>query len=136
LLTLYSVDVFGQNTITNKKIETNQISGKWKLIEYTFHKKPSKPKTLSSCDSAMIWNFYVETKTKKNVLKCMDAGNLCKDYFFESDWVLNGSNLMIRRTKIMGFGGISASGTFNIRVLTETKMILEFQKNTYHFQKI
>jgi len=35
----------------------------------------------------------------------------------------------------MGFGGISASGTFLIKEITDKKMVLDFQKNLYIFSK-
>lgn len=135
ILSLFSVNINGQSSTSKKKIEINQIIGKWNLVEYNFRVKPTKPKNLTSCDSILVWNFYIDSKTKKNMLSCLDSSNSCKDYNFESDWVLNGNNLMIRRTKIMGFGGISASGTFLIKEISNTKMVLEFQKNTYVFIK-
>lgn len=135
LVMLSSIGTFGQNPSNQKKFDVNQIIGDWQLVTYTYGVKPAKPKSLTSCDSSMIWNFYIDSKTKKNLLNCKDPSNSCKDFAFESDWVLSGSNLIIRRTKIMGFGGISASGTFKIKQLTTDKMILEFQKNNYVFVK-
>jgi len=70
------------------------------------------------------------------MLSCLDSCNSCKDYNSESDWVLNGNNLMIRLTKIMGFGGISACGTFLIKEISITKMVLEFQKKIHMFSLI
>jgi len=67
-------------------------------------------------------------------LKCTNT-NECKDYVFESEWILGVNNLSIKRTKIMGFGGISASGTFLIKEITDKKMVLDFQKNLYIFSK-
>jgi len=65
ILSLFSVNVNGQSSTSKKKIEINQIIGKWNLVEYNFLVKPTKPKNLTTCDSIMVWNFYVDAKTKK-----------------------------------------------------------------------
>ncbi|MEY3983845.1 MAG: hypothetical protein RL160_1404 [Bacteroidota bacterium] len=131
-----SVGAFAQTaTSSKKKVEINQILGDWKLVDYKYFTKPAKPKRLTACDSGMIWSFYIDDKTKKNLLDCKDTSDSCKDYPFQSDWVLSGSNLIIRRTKIMGFGGVSASGTFIIKNISQNSMVLEFQKNSYVFSR-
>jgi hypothetical protein len=93
-----------------------------------------KKKALTTCDTTLKWKFYTDQNTKKNMLTCTSIEG-CEDFGFESDWVLNGANLTIKRTKIMGFGGISASGTFKILELTSNRMVLEFQKNKYIFKR-
>lgn len=141
--TIFSLTMFwfaafamGQSSSSKTKFQVNQILGDWKLTNFSYGVRPAKPKSLTTCDSSMIWRFVQDASTKKNVLSCLDTLNACsKDYGFESDWVFSGNSIAIRRTKIMGFGGISASGTFLIKELSKTKMTLEFQKNKYYFTK-
>jgi hypothetical protein len=128
------VDSFGQTKPSANKIEVNQILGKWKLVEYRYGTNVSRKKSLTTCDSLTSWNFVQDSISKKFLLKCTNTDE-CKDYIFESEWILGGKNLSIKRTKIMGFGGISASGTFLIKEISDKKMVLDFQKNLYVFFK-
>lgn len=125
---------FGQTKSSAKKIEANQILGNWKLVEYRYGTGSTRKKSLTTCDSSTSWNFVQDSTSKKYLLKCTNT-NECKDYVFESEWILGVNNLSIKRTKIMGFGGISASGTFLIKEITDKKMVLDFQKNLYIFSK-
>jgi len=133
LLTV-QVNSFGQTKPTAKKIEVNQILGKWKLVEYRYGTNVSRKKSLTTCDSLTSWNFVQDSISKKYLLRCTNT-NECKDYIFESEWIFGGKNLSIKKTKIMGFGGISASGTFLIKEISDKKMVLDFQKNLYVFSK-
>jgi hypothetical protein len=124
-----------QNTSVSKISFTEaQLLGNWQLVEYRYGSSTAKKKSLTTCDSSMFWNFSIDSVNKKKLLTCA-AIEGCKDFGFESDWILSKSNLMLKRTKIMGFGGISASGSFLIKELNANRMVLDFQKNTYVFIK-
>lgn len=125
---------FSQASASKKKITHAQVMGDWQLVDYQYGPQAKKKKPLTTCDTTLKWSFSQDAQTKKYMLKCVTIEG-CEDFGFESDWVLSGSNLMIKRTKILGFGGISASGTFIIKELTANRMVLEFQKNTYIFKK-
>lgn len=124
-----------QNTSASKaKFTEEQLLGNWQLVKYRYGSNTAKKKSLTACDSSMFWNFSIDSVSKKKLLTCA-AIEGCKDFGFESDWILSKSNLMIKRTKIMGFGGISASGRFLIKELNAERMVLNFQKNSYVFIK-
>lgn len=130
----FSNTAFSQSAATKKKINDAQVMGDWQLVDYQYGPQAKKKKPLTTCDTTLKWSFSQDAQTKKYMLKCVSIEG-CEDFGFESDWVLSGSNLMIKRTKILGFGGISASGTFIIKELTANRMVLEFQKNRYIFKK-
>jgi len=132
--TVCAYSVQGQVSSSKVKIEHTQILGEWKLTRYINSPKSPKKKVLTACDSILPWSFSYDSTSKKYLLTCQKTAE-CKDFGFESDWTLSGNNIMIKRTKIMGFGGVSASGTFVILELTEKRMVLEFQKNKYIFTR-
>jgi len=123
--------------VSNSKprIEVEQILGSWQLINYQFGPQAKKRKPLTTCDTMLRWNFVLDSTTKKTVVNVVKTEE-CADYGFESDWQISGNNLLIKRTKILGFGGVSASGSFFIKQISKDQMILEFQKNKYIFRKV
>lgn len=120
---------------TKKKITENNIIGTWQLVRFKHGPQTKKRKPLTSCDTAMPWVFYKDSATRKLFVKCEAIEN-CDEYRFESEWLFNTSSLIIKKTKIMGFGGLSSSGKFNIKELTPESMVLEFMKHQYVFRKI
>jgi hypothetical protein len=117
------------------KITPSQIIGSWQLVDYQYGPQAKKRKPLTTCDTLLRWNFEQDSVSNKLVLKVVN-NNDCADFGFESDWQISGNNLLIKRTKILGFGGVSASGSFIIKQISADKMILEFQQNKYIFQKM
>jgi len=124
----------GKSTSSKIKFDENTIIGNWQLVDYQYGPQATKRKSLTLCDTLQRWVFAKDSATKKYLVKVTQSEN-CTDFGFESEWMISGGNLMIKRTKIMGFGGISASGSFLVKEITSDKMILEFQKNKYIFKK-
>lgn len=120
---------------TKKKNTENDIIGTWQLTKFKHGPQSKKRKPLTSCDTLMPWVFFKDSTTQKLRLICEQVEN-CEDYGFESEWLFNGNSLIIKKTKIMGFGGISSSGKFSIKELTPDHMVLDFMKHLYVFRKI
>ncbi len=120
---------------TKKKISADDVIGTWQLVKFKHGPQSKKRKPLTSCDTSMPWVFYKDSLSNKLLLKCEKIEN-CDDYGFESEWLFNGSSLIIKKSKIMGLGGISSSGKFNLKELTEEHMVLEFMKHLYVFRRI
>jgi hypothetical protein len=120
---------------TKKKITENDVFGSWQLVRFKHGPQSKKRKPLTSCDTAMPWVFYKDSSTRKLFVKCQAIEN-CDEYGFESEWLFNTTSLIIKKTKIMGFGGLSSSGKFNIKELTPESMVLEFMNHQYVFRRI
>lgn len=116
------------------KVSVDQVIGSWQLVNYQYGPQAKKRKPLTQCDTLLRWNFFQDSLTKKTYLKVVNSEE-CADFGFESDWQLSGNTILIKRTKILGFGGVSASGSFLIKQVTQDQLILEFQKNKYIFRK-
>jgi hypothetical protein len=116
------------------KVSLDQVIGSWQLVNYQYGPQAKKRKPLTTCDTLLRWNFFQDSLTKKTYLKVVNSEE-CTDFGFESDWQLSGNTILIKRTKILGFGGVSASGSFLIKQVTQDQLILEFQKNKYIFRK-
>ncbi len=116
------------------KVSVDQVIGSWQLVNYQYGPQAKKRKPLTLCDTLLRWNFFQDSLTKKTYLKVVNSEE-CADFGFESDWQLSGNTILIKRTKILGFGGVSASGSFLIKQVTQDQLILEFQKNKYIFRK-
>ncbi len=131
-----SILSFGQANTTAKPKNISFLIkvGEWQLVEYQNAPQSKKERLLTDCDTSVRWRFYTDQSTKKNMVTCQSVDG-CEEYGFESDWVLKGDVLNIRRTKIMGKGGVSASGSFKVLELSSTRMVLEFQKNKYIFKR-
>lgn len=115
------------------KVSVDQVIGSWQLVNYQYGPQAKKRKPLTLCDTLLRWNFFQDSLTKKTYLKVVNSEE-CADFGFESDWQLSGNTILIKRTKILGFGGVSASGSFLIKQVTQDQLILEFQKNKYIFR--
>jgi hypothetical protein len=120
---------------TKKKITENDIIGSWKLVRFKHGPQSKKRMPLTSCDTSMPWVFYKDSSTRRLLVKCQPIEN-CNEYGFESEWLFNTTSLIIKKTKIMGMGGISSNGKFNLKELTPETMVLEFMNHQYVFRRL
>ncbi len=120
---------------TKKKITENDIIGSWQLVRFKHGPQSKKRTPLTSCDTSMPWVFYKDSSTRRLLLVCQPIEN-CNAYGFESEWLFNTTSLIIKKTKIMGMGGISSSGKFNLKELTPETMVLDFMNHQYVFRRI
>ncbi len=120
---------------TKKKLSADDIIGSWQLTRFKHGPQSKNRKPLTACDTSMPWVFYKDSLSNKLLLKCEKTEN-CAEFGFESEWLFNVNSLIIKKTKIMGFGGLSSSGKFNLKEITEEHMVLEFMKHLYVFRRI
>lgn len=117
---------------SKSEITISDILGSWQLVNYQYNAQAKKKKNLTQCDTLLRWNFKLDSTNNKYTINFEKTEN-CEDFGFVSDFQLTEGMLLIKKTKIMGFGGLSSSGSFKIVQISKTDMVLDFQKNRYYF---
>lgn len=120
-------------------VKEESIVGKWNLKEVK-NVETGALVELKECDLNTPWEFLNEeaealgdgTEVKKVVAT---APADCKWFGFDSKWTMKDGKLFISSSKIGGMGGQSHAGMFDVKEITEAKMVLEILKHQYTFEK-
>jgi len=116
--------------------QAKQISGEWKLVDFSSEKSDFK---LTECDSQTSWDFTNEAAEDVNGKEAyklnVTAPAECKFYDFEAKWTVMDEGLFISSSRIGGMGGVSNAGLFKIEKLDNKQMTLNVMGNTYQLQK-